>query len=258
MVNQVLIVIPVFNEFNRWDDLYFAQIAKETSHKCAFLFVNDGSTDKSLNLIEDFCAQSDEFEYLSLPQNMGKSEATRIGMLKGFESGYSAIGFLDADGAFEVGDVARIVDVYLKKCSETSEIHAIWSSRLGIAGRKIKRSGKRHFAGRLVSKLICLFVDGAPWDTQSGLKIFRAGDEFFAAIQKPFDTKWFFELEILQRHRRLSGTNMLIWEEPVDGWTDITGSKIRIRNFPSILLEIMLIVYKNISIFRVRHRSDSN
>jgi len=256
MCSEVLIVIPVFNESERWNVEYFNQLSSNAKQQSDFLFVDDGSTDESLNLIRDLCGRNDKYGYLALPTNHGKSEATRMGLLKGFELGYSAVGFLDADGAFEVNDVVRIIDVYLEKCESDGNWDSVWSSRLSISGRRIVRNGKRHFVGRLLSHLICLFMEDAPWDTQSGLKIYKGDEKLLLILQHPFKTRWFFELEMLQRYVRMFGASLQIWEEPVDAWTDVKGSKIRFRHAPSIILEMVFIIRTNVKIFTMSLRGN--
>jgi dolichyl-phosphate beta-glucosyltransferase len=254
MGSEVLIVIPVFNEYERWDDHYFKSLPTDAPKGSRFIFVDDGSDDGSLDLIINFCESSESYSYISCEINGGKSEAVRIGMLQGVDAGYSGIGFLDADGAFEASDIARILYLFEEKCLGTNAWKAVWSSRIDLAGRNIVRNGKRHFIGRLISKIICMFIEDSPWDTQSGFKIFRVDNELKMVLNRPFRTKWFFEIEILQRYVAKFGSPLTIWEEPVNSWKDVKGSKIVLKRMPSIFLEILKIVYENYRTFGIRSR----
>ena len=57
-------------------------------------------------------------------------------------------------------------------------------------------------------------------------------------FEKPFDTRWIFDVEILARYLLGINKNMeqiiteKIIEYPLESWTDTSGSKLRIKDFP--------------------------
>jgi dolichyl-phosphate beta-glucosyltransferase len=249
----ILFVIPVFNEAKRWKESYFLQLASSMRVKADFLFVNDGSSDDSLDLVKAACEKSENFSFLTLDRNSGKAESIRQGFLFGISKGYSGVGFLDADGAFEAEDVIRIADLFVRKILEKGELQAIWSSRIALAGREIRRSKSRHLIGRVISKVIAGLSCPMPWDTQAGLKVFLVDDRFVSVTRDKFKTRWLFEVEIIQRHLRLFGNSIGIWEEPLDYWYDISGSKITVKQYLVISAEVLFIVYENFKLkLRVR------
>ncbi len=64
------------------------------SAKTSILFVNDGSNDKSLQLIEDVCTRNGVFSFISLKENKGLSTAIKAG----FDTVESdLVGYMDAD-----------------------------------------------------------------------------------------------------------------------------------------------------------------
>jgi hypothetical protein len=87
--------------------------------------------------------------------------------------------------------------------------------------------------------LICLGWKSAPYDTQSGFKIFRLDDFFKLSIESPFLTRWFFDIELLLRLERMK--LLKVWEYPVMTWREIEGSSIRVSNHLSILIQILRI-----------------
>ena len=93
---QLTIVVPVYNEV----DNIFA-LERELSaflplslYPSCVLFVNDGSTDGSLERIHAVCARNDHFYYLSLERNCGLSAAMKAG-IDAAQSPY--VGYMDAD-----------------------------------------------------------------------------------------------------------------------------------------------------------------
>ena len=253
MSKTILLLIPVFNEAPRWNEDYFISISTALSENVDILFLNDGSTDTSLEKIQVLCNKSEAFKFLSSARNAGKAETIRKGIIYGITHGYNLVGFMDADGAFEAGDVVRIMNVSAERILDSRKYQAIWSSRIKLAGRTIKRSGTRHFIGRLISNLIGVFSGNRPWDTQSGLKVFHLDDKFVQIVQTEFKTRWFFEVEIMQRYSQKFGIEFKVWEEPLDYWSDIRGSKINLGQYPRIFCEILFVFYGNCAnLFRNR------
>jgi len=95
-VNDIMVIIPVYNEEDS-----LLRLKKEmdvfidsASLKVGALFVNDGSTDNSLDIIQDICNRDNRYQYISLCQNMGLSAAIKAG-IDSIQSRY--IGYIDAD-----------------------------------------------------------------------------------------------------------------------------------------------------------------
>ena len=75
------IVIPVYNEENSLLELVerIEKTTKPLGHAYEILFVNDGSTDKSQEIIEALCSQYPYIHYLTFRKNFGKSAALNAG-----------------------------------------------------------------------------------------------------------------------------------------------------------------------------------
>ncbi|WP_299114744.1 glycosyltransferase [uncultured Winogradskyella sp.] len=90
------IIIPVYNEAENLLRVEEALLdyLKVASVKTSILFVNDGSTDKSFQLIEDICLRNEVFNFISLKKNSGLSAALKAGF-DVVES--DLIGYIDSD-----------------------------------------------------------------------------------------------------------------------------------------------------------------
>ena len=216
------LVVPCFNEAERWDSVYWGEMVERIPAR--FLFVDDGSSDGTLAKIQQI-AQADNVTLLHLSTNRGKAEAVRVGLLELLSRGsFDGVGYLDADGAFLAADVARMLELF--EVVKDRSVDALWSSRVALAGRDIRRSTARHYIGRVIATLMSIGYGSIPYDTQSGYKIFAATDELRGCLARPFSTRWLFEVELLARWEALNGSAMNIWEEPLDYWHDVGGSKI--------------------------------
>lgn len=90
------IVVPVYNEE---DNLLrveeeFLSFFKIASAKSKVLFVNDGSQDKSQELIEEICTRNTDFEYISFTKNYGLSAAIKAGF---DHTDTTLVGYIDSD-----------------------------------------------------------------------------------------------------------------------------------------------------------------
>jgi len=220
-----VLVVPCFNEAQRWDVHYWSDLIKISAVE--WMFVNDGSTDDTLLRLQDLASNS-KVQVLDLGTNSGKGEAVRIGMLKAIESRRGSpivVGFMDADGAFQRSDIEHFAH-QATDLIKLDAADALWSSRVALAGRSIQRSQRRHYLGRLVATFLAMGYEPLPYDTQAGLKFFRLNETFLDCIRAPFLTRWLFEVEILQRWRELTGVSMRVREEPLEYWRDVAGSSI--------------------------------
>ena len=238
----VFIAVPCFNEGSRWSTTYWSRLMELPDFR--WIFVDDGSSDNTRSLIEFECEGTPN-RLITQPRNLGKAEAVRLGMLTALSEAtdLDVIGFMDADGAFNVGDIQRLAQVMTEKSAGTQQIEAVWSSRVALAGRDIQRTPKRHYLGRVAATVLSWGDNSIPYDTQSGYKLFRPTPNLRHVLSEPFMTRWLFEVEMLERFKRQNERSMVIWEEPVDFWQEIPGSKVSPREFVRIGQEIISVKY---------------
>ena len=164
------IVVPCYNEEKRLDVASFRDFS-DPSHSITFLFVNDGSTDEALcELLQSLqAADPNKFSVLSLPQNQGKAEAVRRGVLTAIESQPDYVGFWDADLATPLHAIPKFVDL----AESRPDLEMIMGSRVKLLGRKIERRRSRHYLGRVFATAVSTILGLDVYDTQCGAKLFR-------------------------------------------------------------------------------------
>lgn len=226
-MDNTLIIVPCYNERNRLKTYEFNSFLKRNSH-VSFIFVNDGSTDNTNELIETIKnVNPKRVEYLAFTQNRGKAEAVRNGVLRAIEDGARNIGYWDAD----LSTPLEFIDRMVERINE--DITFVLGSRVKMLGCQIERLPLRHYAGRLFATLASVIIDLPIYDTQCGAKIFRNNLEIQKAFSHPFTVNWSFDVELIARLRiikRALGLRPLqesAKEYPLERWIHYEGSKVR-------------------------------
>lgn len=244
MKNKILIVVPCYNEAIRFNSDYFNKLIKIPD--TIWLFINDGSTDNTGELLQKY-SQRKNTMYLTNKKNLGKSKTLVRGFQYAFRQ-YGAlawVGFLDSDGAFHVSDVQGMIKHTSSK--RLTAYNAVYSSRVKMAGRIIKRKPIRHVISRLITTGFGLIWPDIPYDTQSGFKLYRITNEFKLLFLQSFKTRWFFDIELSIKYSRYQKINLKVWEVPVFLWVDIQGSKINLKEGVRLSFEILYIFFLLIS-----------
>lgn len=228
---RATIVVPCYNEARRLDLEAFSTFVAGDS-KLELLFVDDGSEDETAELLASLRARLPaRIRILPLEKNRGKAEAVRRGLLTALESGADIIGYLDADLATPVDEMARLLDIL-----RSGDTRVLLGSRVALLGRDIQRKAIRHYLGRIFASAASLVLRTTVYDTQCGAKLFRRTPALEAALKQPFLSRWLFDVELLGRILvPENGISALapgeIREEPLGVWMDIQGSKLRPWHF---------------------------
>jgi len=239
--NCVGVVIPCYNEENRLSNDLFEDFAHNNLgyHLC---FVDDGSTDKTLEVLEKLQKTNvNNISVYKCDKNGGKAEAVRQGILHlAKDTQFDYIGFLDADLSTDFRDFDDLV-----KTIETSEFKIVSGSRIARMGANITKESARKIISMTIN-LIIQTILGMPFkDTQCGAKIM---DREIATtmFNEKFITKWLFDVEIFMRMRRHYGkanAKKLICEQPLKRWIHADGSKLSMTDSLKIAGQLAKIAY---------------
>jgi dolichyl-phosphate beta-glucosyltransferase len=235
-VSRLTLVVPCYNEEKRLDAAAFRGVAVD-GHDIDFLFVNDGSRDGTLRLLESLRDEDPKrFAVLNLERNSGKAEAVRRGFIAAMERDVDYIGFWDADLATPFSELPKFLSMFETR----SEAEMVFGARIRLLGRAIERHALRHYLGRISATLIATTLGLAIYDTQCGAKVFRARvvDDLFG---QPFVARWIFDAEIIARFLRARGRAAAvdaIYELPLDAWLDVKGTSISITSYLKSLWDL--------------------
>lgn len=240
-ITALMVIVPCFNEYKRlpFDD--FSSFI-EQYNGIDFCFVNDASTDNTLELLNSLQNKHPEQVLIvNLKKNGGKAEAIRQGMLFVNETHPSNfVAFLDADLSAPLIELLRLYDII-----KDQRLQMVFGSRVAMYGNNIHRNVFRHYMGRFFATIASILLNMVVYDTQCGLKIFRK-ETTQKVFQSPFMSRWLFDIEIIARLKLIYDEKELLYlmkEIPLDDWVEKGDSKVKFS-------ELVLIPYQ---LIKIRH-----
>jgi len=227
---RVCIVVPCYNEGHRLNELAFLTFLNENP-QISFCFVNDGSSDDTIDKLLRLKSKNERVLVLNNPHNKGKAETVRNGINHVVKE-FDIVGFFDADLATPLNELSQLIHIIGQ-----NQYDAVFASRILRLGSVIQRRFKRHLFGRLFATIIGTLFGIKAYDTQCGAKVFRReiAEKIFA---EPFVSKWIFDVELLIRMDYRQDHHNL-FEYPLRKWVDVAGSKITFKDTLRIPLEIL-------------------
>jgi dolichyl-phosphate beta-glucosyltransferase len=214
---HISVVIPAYNEEARLPKTLASvyEFLANSGQTFEIVVVDDGSTDHTVDVVQDFGRHCDGVRLLSYAPNQGKGHAVRTGML-------AANGdFLlldDADGSSPITDLYRLEDA-IKSGADL----AIGSRNMPESDKLVKTAKHRKHIGNTFNVIVQSLLLPGIRDTQCGFKLFKhevAHDLFSVSRQNGFA----FDVEILFI-ARLRGYRT---DEVAINWTNVAGSKVNV------------------------------
>ncbi len=225
----VALVIPAYYESARLPALLEALVGEALATPAPateLLVVDDGSGPAEVERERAAVAESaarladaaapHRIHFVTVPENRGKGAAIRAGWASA-DPAAAWLGFLDADGAVSAREAWRLV----RMLEGADDIDVLAATRVLMAGRSIERSSFRHLQGRVFATLAERLFHLRFYDTQCGLKLFRA-EVLRQLLPSLREDRWLLDVEVLALLRKRGAR---FREEPVD-WSDPGGSKL--------------------------------
>ncbi len=244
-ISSICIIIPCFNEASRLPVEDFKEFLQDNQNRLVCLFfVNDGSTDGTLNVLNDLHSRFlSQTTIINLLHNKGKAEAVRVGINTALADSrrFEWIGYFDADLATPL---SAIRDLY--NAVNQANYQFVLGSRVLILGHRIERVWYRHYFGRIFATFASILLKLPVYDTQCGAKLIHRSI-CKSLFDEPFISAWFFDVELLARVIKYYGRDFVakhLLEYPLYEWVEKHESKIKISDITKIPLEFLKI-YKH-------------
>lgn len=197
------------------------RIVARAHPKSMVLLVDDGSGPVENALLQPLVRKlrkqfPKNFSFLALSKNQGKGGAI-LAAWRSSPNGHDFLGFVDADGALEPSEVARVA----AQLGQGSGKSALFASRVKMLGFNVKRHLVRHYLGRIFATWVGLCLEPGIYDSQCGLKFIPAA--VFRKLSPQMRGRGFsWDIELLGG---LLSVGCPIREIPVN-WRDVPGSKV--------------------------------
>ncbi len=210
------IVVPLYNEEKRlangFDAIY--SYIKEKPYTCEIILVNDGSTDKTYEMLNDIKNHCANVCIINNKCNMGKGSAVKNGVLsaKG-----DIILFTDIDLSVPIS----YIDDFAARIQEGYDA-AIGSRRVKGSIIATHQSFIREFMGIGFTFISNMLLDTDFSDHTCGMKAFKKNAAYVLFNCQKIE-RWAFDSEILFLSKKI---RLKVIEVPVL-WRDMPGTKVK-------------------------------
>ncbi len=238
MIKSLSIVYPIFNEEKRLSNIFFdiKKFNKKTRYiSKEYIFVDDGSVDKSKLILENFIKKNlnkkISYRIISYKKNRGKGYALKTGVKKS-----SRKWILTSDADCSVSNFQLIE--WLKKGYISKKNKIYFGSRNHPLSR-VKKIKIRELIGALFRLFTSIFFGVKISDTQCGFKLYNfiVGRKIFSKIKT---NGYMHDLEVYLIARKMM---INIKELPVD-WRHKPEGKIRfLKDFVKIFFSLVQIKF---------------
>ncbi len=231
MTVDVSIIFPAYNEEDRLGPTLeaFDAFLAESPHSYELLVVDDGSSDGTVALTEEFARSMTALRCVVSPTNQGKGHAVRLGMLE-------AVGAIrimsDADGSTPSDQLPLLLSPLLAGRAQV----AIGSRY--VEGARVERLQPlyRRLWSRFANRIIQWTLLPGIADTHCGFKGFGADAAESIFSQSEIDG-WSFDLEVLA----LARAGGFVIEEVGVHWADDAQSRVRLVHVFQAVRELLRI-----------------
>jgi glycosyltransferase involved in cell wall biosynthesis len=231
MANPYLsVIIPAYNEAERIPQALVAMdhALSKSDFSYEMLVIDDGSPDKTAEIVSRMAGMIRNLQVVSLPENLGKGGAVRQGML--MAKGQVRL-FTDADNSTSLDQFEKMIPYF-------KQGYAIVIASRAVAGAKLDPPEPfyRQVIGKALNLIVQALLLPGIWDTQCGFKAFtaEAAERVFKESRIP---GWGFDVEILSLAKSMG---FRIKEMPVR-WVDDSRSHVKFSGGLQFLRDIIRI-----------------
>lgn len=260
----ITLIISVYNEEAVLDLLYerLKQLRKEIpNYNFEFLFIDDGSKDKSLDIIKNYRKSDKDVSYVSFARNFGKE----IGMLAGIDYAKGdAVVFMDAD----LQDPPELIKEFIK----------YWEQGYDDVYAKRKRRKDETFVKKMTAKMyyrVLSKLSSVPIQIDTGdfrlidkrvVNALKKAREESRTMKSMFSWVGYNKKEVLfDRPGRAKGETKLNYKKlihlAIDGITSLSIVPLQLIKYfaiPSVIIFMVYFIYIIISLLTNKGVLESN
>lgn len=217
-LQRLLLVIPCYNEAKRLPvalKKLVGVLNQQSAHTILYdvIVADDGSKDehsavhsRTVSDLQGVLRAPNRLRYVRFEKNGGKGHVLHTLFSWGLTGTspfaemaeldrptYDLIGFLDADGSTEMGELHRLA---LVAC-ENPQLATVIGSRVKMLGYNVDRFAKRHYSGRIFATFVSEMFNIPIYDSQCGAKVFRTSFMTQKDLDICYQSRWLFDTQLV-------------------------------------------------------------
>lgn len=246
------LVVPVFNEAAVLTDFYRRVVAvlDSTVGDWELVFVNDGSSDESLEILLELHARDARVAVIDLARNFGKEAA----MTAGFEfAAGEAVGIIDAD----LQDPPELIPDLMARLAEGFDI--AYAKRSARHGETLLKRATASAFYRVIQRISRVQI---PTDTgdfrimnRRAVSALLRLPERHRFMKGLFAWIGFRQAEVLyERHPRRGGETKFsywrLWNFALEGITSFSSAPLKLLTYCGLAIALMAFSFASVIVFR--------
>ena len=160
-MKSISLIVPLYNERDSLQELHREIVlsVEKICAQCELIFVDDGSTDGSYEVLKDLQARDPRVKLIRFRRNFGKSAALSAGfrLAKG-----EGVVTLDADLQDQPAEIGRLIE----RLEEGYDLVSGWK-------KKRRDSLRKRLASRVFNRVTSILTGVPLHDINCGLKVYR-------------------------------------------------------------------------------------
>lgn len=245
-IELISVVVPVFNEEDVISDFHQRALDTLRSLHCDFdvLYVNDGSCDRSPEIIRGFVQQDDSVALIDLSRNFGKEAAMTAGL--DHAEGDIVI-VIDADLQDPPELIPELIRVF-----QSGDYDVVYAQRASRSGEAYLKKASAHLFYRVIGRLTGIDI---PRDTgdfrlmnRRAVDALRRLREHHRFMKGLFAWIGFRQAALLyDRDPRFAGTSKFnywrLWNFSIEGITSFTTAPLKVASYVGLVTSIGASLY---------------
>ena len=245
-IRLLSVVVPVFNEeavigeFNR----RMTETLRGLPFACELIYVNDGSRDRTADLIRGFLQSSPATSLLDLSRNFGKEAAMTAGI--DHASG-DALVVIDADLQDPPELIAEMVRVL-----QSGDYDVVYAQRASRSGETVLKKTSAHLFYRVIGRLTGIDI---PRDTgdfrllnSRAIEALRRLREHHRFMKGLFAWIGFRQVALVyDRDPRFAGESKFdywrLWNFSLEGITSFTTAPLKVASYVGLVTSVGAVIY---------------
>ncbi len=224
------VIVSLYNEEKRAEKglKIFSSYLQKQPYSYEIIAVNDGSKDKTADVVRDLQTSIPNLRLIDRKNNMGKGYGIKEGMLAA--KGKIRL-FTDIDNGTDISYFEKMRPLFDKGYDIV--ISTRDSKDAPGAGQDVPQPWHKRLMGNMGNLYIQIMAVPGIWDTQNGFKALRdyAAEKIFKLITI---NRWTFDVEVLALARKF---NYKIGIIPIH-WVNDPDTRVKITGYIKSLLEV--------------------